>query len=1576
MLTSRSLLDVPYTQLDHPSSSYVLNHEAIALLVAHTLRLQKEQSFVLAGPEDLRALLPKLQMHAEGDEAFILFRPYIHSMAIYMRYEAEQVQIYYFDSQNWGFRYYPTRLAIACIQEHYPTARIVLSGNPLQFEKSNEGCTQYSLYFLEYCVTHGRELLHRTFNEAQSSTGSQLIQQSADELPEELKAIAMSVNPKWYEAFRVYNHQQLDSILVQYADADGQLDWERVFETVQHLQGVNLPELSPKMPTAGPSPFHIYSHKTKLYIKWNTRSSIPKDDYLYSNCLLYSAKKYPAQVKPDELACVFDGIPEIRVIRDTNQYAVTLKVQSTAIMERVLKDLLQHKELLWRKQMRQWNGFQALISELQQALALHTICQNQSGGLTQYQVQLALRNALAKQRNVYVPSIDMLAGHAAALSMNALYANHFRYVAFSYQSTAIHQIAVWVILGEDNHEVVVYDSWETMDVPSTLEANLRHLLCLKEHDRVRAESSIYPQQTDDWSCGVHAWATLTYLANTSNLQPESQICNTSAFDAMHAAKVLYACYKKQEVLDAPKEAEKTVHQQRTGILLAAIEEYRHAKGHYSMSQTATSHDIFKPLADYLQQVYWGNLDRRPLDTQQYGRIMEASESHFGMSFEELLTAYPDTQDTSIKLILHIAHLRPNLKKINWQALFHGLEHNHQQYNSKGVHDTVQLKRVRDTVQLIGQDVVLKLQTKEITADDLITLVDEMLWNAEHTTYDLMPVLNTVYGDEADLYYTGICNIGELRMESVRYSLVSLLTNYSLDIQANTIASDRRKNVEREAASRAQTELVEWYFTRFKTLGLNDSQCHSLLEGANIKRAKCILFNTINNTAFKELEFPMQSDFIQWIFSLSHTFEEKVFLQKALALYVLNIPLLHHFFIGWINDLIEKEVVPERLKKLSQEGFSILKKHLISLDEIDRLPLEKIILIFSKFGVEALEKKLISLEWIQILPSEKVASIFSEFGIEALEKKLISLEWIQILLPKKVTSILSEFGIKALQTKLINIGQLQTTPTEKVALLLSDFGIKALQNNMFTVEQIQSLSEKKARMLLRALTHAQPLLLAGTITIEQVQKMSLDKLSWLLTWQCINLIKKKLIQVQQVLNLSDFLTEIVLSWNGKRALESLLITLEQLQNMPEENAKIMLSDAGFNLLQENILSPELAQLLKTEQMELLVSKRGVRALKNGMISPVQAYCLSMKKLRFLLSDHGMNLLQSKLINFAQVRVSSLRVLKFLSKKNGIIALQEGLITPESLFDLTDWAAGLLLSNNGIQALRSRLISLKQAQCFPMLLSDDGITALRSGLVTPDCLRDLPGLKVQFLLSCVGVHALQQGLINIEAAHRMSEEQMTLICRTYWVASMKQSGITIDQIPVFTETVTKSLLTLNARHAIESGKLTVTQICTLNPELLHFLLPHGLSALVTNQISLEQLSTMNQEIVQIMIQMGPLFFNALKEKLFTMTDLFNLGTLQCALLLSPGGQYALKKKLILPIELVPVSEEAIHVALSKYMLSKKLNLGFFSSVEPEHIRRTQTIQSIANFKFAAFIRFWELIPFPYLQTNIVESIRLGV
>lgn len=366
-----ALLDQPHSQFTSLSRSYELNHEAIALLLTHSIKQEKEQCFLLAGTADLIALLPKLHLKSKGDEVFILFRPYIHSMGIYCRYADEQLTIYIFDSQNWGFRYYPTRLLVKALHEYFPMAVIILSNIRLQSQHCQEGCTQYSLNFLRYCAKEGERLIQQYASAAHCNPMAgyeSVTRHQALYFPPELQQTAMKVNPQWYKQFREENLQLLDGILAGYTGESGQLNWEQIFATVETMHGLDLPPLAPVFPLAYRHKF-IRSTATSFKVELNLQS---KDQYLYSNFLLYSEYPYPAQVSSDNLISIFDDLPSLGVIRNDEKFQIRLQSRSITQMQDDINLLLANKKQLWRRQMRQWGALTAFCQSLQQEIALYT----------------------------------------------------------------------------------------------------------------------------------------------------------------------------------------------------------------------------------------------------------------------------------------------------------------------------------------------------------------------------------------------------------------------------------------------------------------------------------------------------------------------------------------------------------------------------------------------------------------------------------------------------------------------------------------------------------------------------------------------------------------------------------------------------------------------------------------------------------------------------------------------------------------------------------------------------------------------------------------------------------------------------------------------------------------------------------------------------------------------------------------------------------------------------------------------------------------------------------------------------
>src|SRR5574337_1678248 len=96
--------------------------------IAYLLHQFVPEAHYVGGSEDLRCLLPQLNLSNIDDEAFIFIRPLIHSMPLYLRViDNNEIIAYLGDSQGWHQRYYPTRDIIKALQDYFPDIQIVLS---------------------------------------------------------------------------------------------------------------------------------------------------------------------------------------------------------------------------------------------------------------------------------------------------------------------------------------------------------------------------------------------------------------------------------------------------------------------------------------------------------------------------------------------------------------------------------------------------------------------------------------------------------------------------------------------------------------------------------------------------------------------------------------------------------------------------------------------------------------------------------------------------------------------------------------------------------------------------------------------------------------------------------------------------------------------------------------------------------------------------------------------------------------------------------------------------------------------------------------------------------------------------------------------------------------------------------------------------------------------------------------------------------------------------------------------------------------------------------------------------------
>ncbi|MFA5959723.1 MAG: hypothetical protein WC785_04335 [Tatlockia sp.] len=485
------------SQFDIQSDRF--NHEAIALFLKHQLKTKKEQVFVLAGSEDLCALLPNLHLDKSEDEAFILIRPYIHSMGLYFHRSAEKLICVLFDSQGWGLRYYPTRLILDAIRAQFPDALLYLTNEEIQPQNINEGCVHYSFAFLAYC-SKNKVPNQWDANEKQALSG--YTHCYTIPFPPPLRNALVypnTPNAIWIKTQAKENAKILEEIIKTGYLVDGLLDWRQIHYAVEEMQGLHL----------------LYDSLASYAIVVNTeqkslRFQFATKDFIYSNCLSFSKALFPIEAQAN-LQCVFDDNPLIRINMDMQNFCITYQADDFLTLQNAFYYL--NSNDYWQKHLRQKTALKALTQRVRHAIELNAICKDNSGGLDQYLVQSALQYYFSQTKGVFVPSIESYE-NLKYLDFNVLIQGGTHAIAFSHAVDNNHQVAVWLALDKAPFVATVFDS---LQKPMPADNPLAAFLGLDSSQlTIEKGLSPFPLQTDNWSCGVYVVANLLRVGNQSN----------------------------------------------------------------------------------------------------------------------------------------------------------------------------------------------------------------------------------------------------------------------------------------------------------------------------------------------------------------------------------------------------------------------------------------------------------------------------------------------------------------------------------------------------------------------------------------------------------------------------------------------------------------------------------------------------------------------------------------------------------------------------------------------------------------------------------------------------------------------------------------------------------------------------------------------------------------------------------------------------------------------------------------------------------------------------------------------------
>ena len=301
------------------------------------------------------------------------------------------------------------------------------------------------------------------------------------------------------------------------------------------------------------------------------------------------------------------------------------------------------------------------------------------GGLTQWQVQLALQSLFSSYKDVYIPGIEQL---SEQLPLNQLKEKGIKYVAFSFALTEEHQVAIWIELNDQKHNVYVFDSLKDNETnllhPVTIQskkarAALEKMLGDGDNYQLNIGLSSYLPQTDEWSCGIHTIANIEDAFKRSQQQSlmESPIIQQAQLDSKALLIPYYLDFKKQSIEKEKNHVQESKNVEHKRLLLDLVEIERNKHHFYldgpSVNEEETKSqsnvkDVFKPLADLLQFSVWGNLDRKPFSvdrngncvTDQKNRDLQGREDERISSLRETLKKYSTKRDTTGNSLLEFS----------------------------------------------------------------------------------------------------------------------------------------------------------------------------------------------------------------------------------------------------------------------------------------------------------------------------------------------------------------------------------------------------------------------------------------------------------------------------------------------------------------------------------------------------------------------------------------------------------------------------------------------------------------------------------------------------------------------------------------------------------------------------------------------------------------------------------------------------------------------------------------------------------------------------------------------------------
>lgn len=520
------------------------------LLQERVNRLGKKAHFS-GGSEDLRTLLPTLNLNNVGDDALILIRPYIHSMPLYLRVMPDNTVLAFLgDSQGWQWRYYPTRdIAQALVDYFGDSVRIVLSNTPLQAQDIQTGCVTVATEMLRYFAQHGeafsKELTSLSMSPSKEAGALPVFVLAENVLPQGLKQAlsqqfkALTQIPTIWkqEAPQTFEEQVIVKALQQYKNKCKNISFDETssefLNNVTEWQSSNAAQLP--LVTAAPT------YQWRLLAPNQLQLTIDHPDrFYYGNAFLRSTKDFPTKNNLSNSEHVFKDEKDIQVDVNDKELTITVTAKDAKTLRNAFDKLLQTKtqQQLFKEGFTQLSSLQLLAHEAKEIIDLAQIQQNnRSGGLSIAAVNLALKHFLSHRNDIVVltehyslsdqkDKLPELIAHAKLSGC--------RYVAFSYAMNEVHQVLV--IIDHEAKTIMQVNSENNENISS-----IKNLLQASFPNYQFENKNPLVIQKDQYSCGVHV------VLNALDFFGEDAICKADGDLTEGIRQILRASFHTQEI---------------------------------------------------------------------------------------------------------------------------------------------------------------------------------------------------------------------------------------------------------------------------------------------------------------------------------------------------------------------------------------------------------------------------------------------------------------------------------------------------------------------------------------------------------------------------------------------------------------------------------------------------------------------------------------------------------------------------------------------------------------------------------------------------------------------------------------------------------------------------------------------------------------------------------------------------------------------------------------------------------------------------------------------------------------------